>query len=205
MKFTIIEGHNKFAVARMTPGGLRYRQRLLFPLEFKPLGHGTPADASSGLGGAAVGAALFGGAGAIVGAIAGSAGKTGFIVKTMGGTELIGSVKGAEYPELLAEFARFRAQLPQTRQRMRNELAAGEQRGANEAFLLALPLGPLYFVRFGVLWFLGTSAATFATAFVGWLGLPFLARHLHLRKRRRELQDIRALVDTADPETVPNV
>lgn len=102
----VIEGHNKIRIATVQKKGIRYRGRFYLPASMDRLDGGA-TDPAGSLGGAVLGAATFGAAGAIVGSIAGQRGRTAVVIRTTEGAELVCTVPSDEFPGLYVEVQRL--------------------------------------------------------------------------------------------------
>lgn len=167
----VIEGHNKFHIATVRRKGIRSRGRLHLPISMERLDGGS-VDPTGALGSAALGALTFGAAGAIVGSIVGSRGRTAVTIRTTEGTEMVCTVATDEFPALHVEMQRLIA-LAQT----------GYVPPVPARVTVAqVLLGPFYFARFGVGWLIAALTITVLTLGIGWLAMPALAAYLERRR-----------------------
>lgn len=169
----VIEGHNKVRIATVQKKGIRYRGRFHLPVSMDRLDGGA-TDPAGSLGGAALGAMTFGAAGAIVGSIAGRRGRTAVTIKTTEGADMVCTVASDEFPGLYVEVQRLIA------------LAANGYVPQNQPAITftQLILGPFYFLRFGIGWFLLSIIAVILTLGLAWPLLPFPAAYLDRRRAR---------------------
>lgn len=169
----VIEGHNKVRIATVRKNGIRYRGRFHLPVSMDRLDGGA-TDPAGSLGGAALGAMTFGAAGAIVGSIAGRRGRTAVTIKTTEGTEMVCTVASDEFPGFYVEVQRLIA------------LAATGYVPESQPPITftQLILGPFYFLRFGIAWFMLAIIAVIFTLGLAWPLLPFPAAYLDRRRAR---------------------
>ncbi|MDR7029814.1 hypothetical protein [Rhizobium rosettiformans] len=204
MEFTVIERSGKRTVAKLLKNRIKYRGRWL-----TPTGLGPAMDAGSGsaLGGAAVGGVLLGGAGLIAGSVIGAAGgKSAFIVCVSSGEELLCEASKKDLPNLyrlMDEAIRAAAAAANLRA---NSLDEGTRAAAlPESYtMLALLLGPFYFLKFGIWRFVGATLLVLLTFWIAWPFLPFWAASLN-RRANENLAIPDAMGARALPTTTGNL
>ena len=184
----VIGGDYKTDVAILNSKGFRFKGRVHTLISANIAKVDATKNTLATLGGAALGGLIFGGAGAVVGALAsGNKGKTLFVVETLEGESFLCRASPAEYAKVAQSVNASLDEL-EKRQTMLADEGNFVRSGTGSAVLLSALLGPFYFANFGFGAFVLALAATVLTAGLFWLLLfPFpIAAVVMLRKSRRK-------------------